>query len=318
MIGAEIATARLNYCSKAIEWMQERVSSALYATLSHDLLHRLQQYAIAPLLDSVKFIAPLGGKFFPSEDMARTAIASLPTVRLPYDVIAIEYPADDPVADKQIALAMTFTAAQRYRLLGPHNFRDDDAPSAEDIFVFSVSSGPDPRTNGAWVLAPFFAILALAPQSVAPMQMKVHTFSSDSSDFGDPKDRVTDIQREAWCVGELCAALFHGVRYAELPAPKRLNEKRAQKDKPPLFEYKLLELHPRIVALYDALEDEEDGGSAIGEARRSPRLHTRRGHWRHRQEGKVSWVRPSIVGKKDLGVILKDYVAAGVIAPLSE
>jgi hypothetical protein len=39
----------------------------------------------------------------------------------------------------------------------------------------------------------------------------------------------------------------------------------------------------------------------------SPRLHERRGHWRHLRSGKRVWVRNCLVGDPNRGVIEKDY-----------
>lgn len=39
----------------------------------------------------------------------------------------------------------------------------------------------------------------------------------------------------------------------------------------------------------------------------SPRLHERRGHWRHLHGGDVVWVRPCLVGSPERGVVEKDY-----------
>lgn len=43
----------------------------------------------------------------------------------------------------------------------------------------------------------------------------------------------------------------------------------------------------------------------------SPAMHKRRGHFRQLKSGKVVWVKSSIVGKPENGVITKDYVMEG-------
>lgn len=43
----------------------------------------------------------------------------------------------------------------------------------------------------------------------------------------------------------------------------------------------------------------------------SPAMHKRRGHFRQLKSGKVVWVKSSIVGKPENGVITKDYVVEG-------
>jgi len=44
----------------------------------------------------------------------------------------------------------------------------------------------------------------------------------------------------------------------------------------------------------------------------SPAMHKRRGHFRQLKSGKVVWVKSSIVGKPENGVVTKDYVMEGV------
>lgn len=44
----------------------------------------------------------------------------------------------------------------------------------------------------------------------------------------------------------------------------------------------------------------------------SPAMHKRRGHFRQLKSGKVVWVKSSIVGKPENGVITKDYVMEGI------
>lgn len=44
----------------------------------------------------------------------------------------------------------------------------------------------------------------------------------------------------------------------------------------------------------------------------SPAMHKRRGHFRQLRSGKVVWVKSSIVGKPENGVVTKDYVMEGV------
>jgi len=45
-----------------------------------------------------------------------------------------------------------------------------------------------------------------------------------------------------------------------------------------------------------------DGGTHA-----SPRLHERRGHWRHLRSGEIVWVRECLVGSPERGVVEKDY-----------
>jgi hypothetical protein len=46
---------------------------------------------------------------------------------------------------------------------------------------------------------------------------------------------------------------------------------------------------------------------SAGGTHASPRLHERRGHWRHLHSGDAVWVRPCLVGSPERGVVEKDY-----------
>jgi hypothetical protein len=58
---------------------------------------------------------------------------------------------------------------------------------------------------------------------------------------------------------------------------------------------------------------------SAGGSHASPRLHERRGHWRHLHSGDAVWVRPCLVGSPERGVVEKDYRVpnAQVNAPLA-
>ena len=86
-----------------------------------------------------------------------------------------------------------------------------------------------------------------------------------------------------------------------LPTPIRLNKSRRKKGKPPLFEYKVLEVKESKGIIY-----ESEPGSM---KRTSPRIHLRRGHIRTFQNGDSTYVSPCVVGNKKQGMIHKDYAA---------
>lgn len=81
----------------------------------------------------------------------------------------------------------------------------------------------------------------------------------------------------------------------EHPAPKFMNSQRTKKGKQPLFSYWTLRL---------------PGNSASGNAggtHASPRVHLRRGHVRQYAPEKYTWVEACVVGKKEAGMVDKDY-----------
>jgi hypothetical protein len=91
------------------------------------------------------------------------------------------------------------------------------------------------------------------------------------------------------------------ISYKVIKEPKALNKKRGKKNKPPIFEYKTLNLDTgeKIININDNNE--------AAEKRNSPRLHLRRGHFRHLQNGKVIFISPMVVGNKTNGMIVKEY-----------
>lgn len=80
-------------------------------------------------------------------------------------------------------------------------------------------------------------------------------------------------------------------------ASVKLNEKRTKDGKVPLYDYHVVRLHGRAVR--------QQMPSQHG-THRSPRLHFRRGHWRHYQTHKT-WIRWTLVGDPSLGFIDKSY-----------
>ena len=78
--------------------------------------------------------------------------------------------------------------------------------------------------------------------------------------------------------------------------PAKLNESRAKKNLPPLRDYHVIQLHGRIT----------QRAPYMGGEHKTPRLHFRRGHWRH-YSTHTTWIRWTLVGNPDLGFIDKGY-----------
>jgi len=81
--------------------------------------------------------------------------------------------------------------------------------------------------------------------------------------------------------------------------PSKLVAMRAKKRKLPLFSTWTLHIKQ------SAHESRNLGGTHA-----SPRVHLRRGHVRQYSPGMFTWVQPCVVGKKELGIIHKDYALA--------
>lgn len=101
-------------------------------------------------------------------------------------------------------------------------------------------------------------------------------------------------------ISALAALSSRGPEIRTLPAPAKLNKQRAKKGKPPLFEYRIVEIPAWAKAKAEGL-----GGTHA-----SPRLHWRRGHVRHLPAGSTTLVRPCLVGVAENGFIHKDYAVA--------
>ena len=93
------------------------------------------------------------------------------------------------------------------------------------------------------------------------------------------------------------------VRRVEHTPAIAINKKRERAGRPPLFSYWTLQLAP----------DVHEAVTSTGGTHASPRIHLRRGHIRRRHgSDKWWWVQPHVVGRKDLGMVHKDYDARQV------
>ena len=97
-----------------------------------------------------------------------------------------------------------------------------------------------------------------------------------------------------------CVALEAEIAETEIVrAPHKLNAARVRRGKLPLSDYHIINLMRRQRAAPLPLDHET-------EPHRSPRLHFRRGHWRHFVNHKT-WIKWTLVGDPDLGFIDKEY-----------
>jgi hypothetical protein len=103
-------------------------------------------------------------------------------------------------------------------------------------------------------------------------------------------------------IRSICIALDAEVAVTEvIRAPHRLNHQREKQGKKPVLDHHVVNLARR-----SRVEPLPSAGDR--EARWHPRLHFRRGHWRHFEDHKT-WVRWCLVGDPDLGFIDKEYRA---------
>jgi len=114
-----------------------------------------------------------------------------------------------------------------------------------------------------------------------------------------PGQRCDDLwMRYAWKqIRAICIALDAEVATKEtMRAPVPVNEKRAARGEPPMRDYHVVTLRGR----------QTHAPAPAGGTHRSPRLHFRRGHWRHYETHKT-WIRWMLVGNPELGFIDKSY-----------
>jgi hypothetical protein len=83
-------------------------------------------------------------------------------------------------------------------------------------------------------------------------------------------------------------------------APAKLNHARVRKGELPLVDYRVVNLAKRHRNSPVPSELQDKG------SRRSPRLHFRRGHWKHYANHRT-WTKWTLVGNPDLGFIEKNY-----------
>ena len=91
------------------------------------------------------------------------------------------------------------------------------------------------------------------------------------------------------------------VRSVDNVPPAALNRKRTKTGKPPLFTYKTLHVIAGERNAPSSQREQDD------EARRSPRLHFRRGHVRRIGSNRITWVQQCMVGNKELGQVENAY-----------
>ena len=89
---------------------------------------------------------------------------------------------------------------------------------------------------------------------------------------------------------------------AHQPIPNPSNTKRVAKGKKPLFEWKVIDVTANQIL--------PEAGAPTGRKHASPRRHQRRGHMRKYKSGKVTWVKPTMVGRIEFGYIHHSYEAA--------
>lgn len=96
------------------------------------------------------------------------------------------------------------------------------------------------------------------------------------------------------------------VTRTENKPPERLAKARQKRGKQPFFSYWTLDLD----------KETKQKAESLGGTHLSPRMHLRRGHPRQYAPEKWCWVQPCVVGKKEDGIVHKDYALKNSAAAL--
>ncbi len=272
------------------------------------------------LLDKAeKFILPEWGRIFNEEEWEVVQDVKFPT-RLPYPIVVLEYPCtytmgtDHLIAKKELAsskrIALVVETEALVALapdfLGP---MWTSSPLSEGFYVFPVSYSDDAEVWTPPPSAMFFprggnrAIelnVQMAGIAILPLGQDAYSYYPERE---HESRAASDCADEALAVMHLLIALsLDKGRHETIPAPAKLNKKRAKRKKPPLFEYKVLDIVADVLS-----PPKEVTHGREGHHHASPRMHTRRGHVRKLASGKATWIRNAIVGKPKRGEVIKQY-----------
>jgi hypothetical protein len=204
-------------------------------------------------------------------------------LRLPFDEAIFEYSGDkdDEKYDRHILLC-------RHVLPKDLSFRlkTEDISQDKLISVFCLHR----RKEGRWIGASEVPLILSASQGFL-LYAKV----------GDTGTNEVNTSDASVCVFS-CAALASSVFVQkQVIIPTRLQLARSKNGKPPLYEFKIVEMR-----IEDTIRTPSIGSHA------SPALHWRRGHYR-RLPGGIVPVSPCLVGDARNGIIDKDYDAKNIL-----
>lgn len=164
--------------------------------------------------------------------------------------------------------------------------------------LYALSSSPGTVALAGFALLPEFQELPLL------------ALAADLDNTSAPlkvwrKDKQPVDQRSRAMVAtlqHLLATLDHGPRtaYRAEPVNTFTNRRKIAAGKPPTVSWRTITIQPTT-------STPPASRPAVPTTHASPRLHTRRGHWRNLQSGKKIWVRDCQVGDASKGQVLHDY-----------
>lgn len=294
---------RLNYTAHAVDdltafgnWIQKNGASEEKASLS------LLGKAIKRLRSAEKFLLPHDCQllsFSEVEDKYRDLI------RLPFPSVALEFttsPHKNGGAAKAIVLAW-YAGSD----LPPHALQSYDEIERNEVIAFTSFFYSERQRT--WMPSPhiFWFHRDYLEMHMGGIRSGINCGLMYDGLHADMLSGLGDSQRQREEDGNLKVGMdalleftvtvnCENVEQSTLEPSKVLNQKRKSKFKEPFYSYKVLTIPG------SGESDSLKGGSHSG-----PRLHLRRGHLRRLNSGKVTWVRHTIVGTPEQGVVEKTY-----------
>ena len=189
----------------------------------------------------------------------------------------------------------------------------DDVPITERLNVVVFARPASGKNKGNWIIQYPLSILGTKDNSVIPSywgiapnisykelerrmgQSPTTVDGNDTAHYAAPdflKASMVNVLTSLWFITTAKEVAFKS-GFVEERTPMQVS-----KAKKPFWEYRLVSL--KQVAK-EVLKD------SLGGSHSSPRYHLRRGHWRTLSSGKEVFVKSTEVGKKEDGIVEKDY-----------
>lgn len=225
--------------------------------------------------------------------------------RLPYPVIALEFPGDELKQNKIGTLVLFLFDRSPY----------DQSCTTGEIGVISAAHGPGKVCCNGWAWNDQFmsyeetvTVSVSDAGGVAWTGGNVFTHDICPGALGAPNVYSADYNIRV-AADFLCLLSCANVKVTDAPVSRskmQLEKSRCHNKNRRFLVYKVLELP----------NSSGDQGAATG-THASPRFHYRRGHIRRLASGRNTWVRMCAVGKAANGIVLKDYDASGLGAQMN-
>lgn len=175
--------------------------------------------------------------------------------------------------------------------------RCSDVPP-HDLFIVAL------RSSKASTLIQCFVHKKGTVRCVRPDYMWCVNHETDTLEFfpdidtalGEPSEVDQHLCKYAYCIAMCCMGyLKKNVIHIDGKPTRQLPKGRNKK--PSIFKTITINNHSRT----------ERPRNDNEEKRNSPRQHSRRGHLRRLKSGKHIWINPAVIGRRENGVIRKDY-----------